>query len=296
MKSIETQPIPEFNFDSFNGIHAGLIIKKLEAFAGTANIIRQPHRANFLEIILVTGGSGNICIDSHKYSVEPSTLFASSNGPVKKFNFGSNITGFAVLFTPEFLYKYPEDLQWINSLTLFDPANDFNPIKLAGEIYSDILNLINKLDYELHLSDAFAREEILFNALKTLIILSERIKRTQATADIKQGNNATIVYEFKNLLEENFNNRRLVSFYADNLNITPRKLNKVVSEFYGKSAKQIIEERVLLEIKRLIIHTEKNIKEIGHYLGFNDPTNFNKFFKRYTKTTPADFRTSNKYQ
>lgn len=294
MKNTDLLAIPEFDFECFNNIHSGLVIKKLEAFAGSINIIKKPHRANFLEIILITGGSGNICIDSHKYSVESSTLFASSNGPVKKFEFCSNITGYAVFFTPEFLYKYPEDLQWINSLTLFDPDSDFNPVKVADEIYADMLNIINKIDIELHSSSGFAREEILFNALKTLIILSERIKRSQISAGYRQGTNATIVYEFKNLLEENFNNRRMVSFYADNLNITPRKLNKIISEYYGKSAKQIIEERVLLEVKRLIIHTEKNIKEIGHYLGFNDPTNFNKFFKRYTNTTPADFRSSNK--
>jgi AraC family transcriptional regulator, transcriptional activator of pobA len=60
----------------------------------------------------------------------------------------------------------------------------------------------------------------------------------------------------------------------------------------GKSPKVIISERVLLEIKRLLVHTNQSIKEIGFDLGFNEPTNFIKYFRQQTGQTPSEFRDS----
>ena len=281
--------IPELQIEQISEIPKGLVITRLETLANTSEVTKKLHKANFYELLLVTGGSGSILVDSHKYVLSPNIIFATSSGPVKKFSFGKDITGYALLFTPDFLNKYPEDLVWMNSLTLFDSLNCFTPIEPTREIFGDLINIIKKTETELN-SSGFASREILYNAVKTIIILSERTKRLQPAAVIRNGGNSLLVSRFKHLLEENYISRRMVSFYADNLNITPRKLSKVVSEHYGKSAKQVIEERILLEIKRLIIHTDKNIKEIGHNLGFSDPTNFNKFFKRYTNHTPADFR------
>lgn len=65
-------------------------------------------------------------------------------------------------------------------------------------------------------------------------------------------------------------------------------MNKITHDFWGKNAKNIIEERLILEIKRLLIHTDKPIKEIGHLLGFSEATNFNKFLKNtLTKLRPV---------
>jgi AraC-like DNA-binding protein len=290
MKSYKTEPIPELGIEAFGNTHPYIAIKNIEELNGSSRLLNRPYRTKYFEIILVSSGSGEVNIDSHKYILTPGALFASSNGPVKKFTAGENMAGCILLFTPGFLYKYPEDFQWMNSLSLFDSNGDFCPVKLSEEVYGDIFTIIEKINREINSESGFAKNEILFNSLKTIIILSERAKRGYDSREKLKGGNSVIVYEFRNLLEENYNNQRMVAFYADNLNITPRKLNKIISEHYGKSVKQIIEERVLIEVKRLIIHTEKNIKEIGHTLGFTDPTNFNKFFKKYTNTTPADFR------
>ena len=95
---------------------------------------------------------------------------------------------------------------------------------------------------------------------------------------------------FKSLLESNFIEHKNVAFYCKTLHITPKKLNSATLKVLEVSPKSIIINRVLLEAKRLLVYTLKNTKEISYLLGFEEPTNFIKFFKKQTKKTPLEFR------
>ena len=88
----------------------------------------------------------------------------------------------------------------------------------------------------------------------------------------------------------NYITQKRVGFYCQELNITPKRLNKATSNIFGKTPKNIIDERVLLESKRLLAHTSESIKEISFSLGFEELTNFIKYFKKHTKKTPVEFR------
>jgi len=74
------------------------------------------------------------------------------------------------------------------------------------------------------------------------------------------------------------------------MSVSERKLNKSTQFVLGKSPKEIIDERVILEAKRLLAHTANSIKEVGFELGFDEPTNFIKFFKKHVEKTPIEFR------
>lgn len=52
----------------------------------------------------------------------------------------------------------------------------------------------------------------------------------------------------------------------------------------------MIDDRVMLEAKRLLAHTQDTIKEIGYTLGYDEPTNFIKYFKKHNGQTPVEFR------
>jgi len=95
---------------------------------------------------------------------------------------------------------------------------------------------------------------------------------------------------FKKLLDDNFITQKRVSFYCQELNISPKRLNKTTSKIFGKTPKNIIDDRVLLESKRLLAHTGESIKEISFSLGFEELTNFIKYFKKHTNKTPVEFR------
>ena len=103
-------------------------------------------------------------------------------------------------------------------------------------------------------------------------------------------NREKITYGFKRLVAEHFSEHKGVTFYASNLNITPKYLSEVLQAELGKSAKTFIDEYVMMEAKSLLKQTPLSIQEICYWLGFEDASHFTKSFKKLTKTTPTAYR------
>jgi AraC-like DNA-binding protein len=78
--------------------------------------------------------------------------------------------------------------------------------------------------------------------------------------------------------------------YAAKMNITPNYLNALCRKKSGKSAGELIRQRILLEAKRLLAHSTMSISEIAFQLGFEDNSYFGRYFRRYTRLTPGEFR------
>lgn len=287
---IQNVQITQFREDS-----TGFTILPLnEAYEKYYHLLSDPHRNNFYQLILISQGKGLIRIDSRQYEYLSKNIFAVAKGQVELFELTKDMTGFLILFTEDYIHKFPGDLEWINDLKLFDLSAHPFIVGLSENEYAETMSLLKRIIFELGRCDDFAKNDILINLLKTLLLISERVKREKMNGVVTNIVDWDYIVDFKKKLEENYCSTRFVNFYADELNITQKKLNHVTSIFWGKPAKQVIEERVLLEIKRLLLYTNQTIKEIGISLGFNDPTNFNKFFKRYMHATPADYRHSSK--
>jgi AraC-like DNA-binding protein len=287
--------IQDIDIEVFNENSTGLFITSLgELIERHNNMISQPHRICFNQILLITEGDGILNIDSNQIELSPRKLVAMVKGQVESLFINRNTKGYVVQYTEEFIHRYPGDLDWINNLKLFNPYVKPYCITLSSIEHLNFLNIIDSILSELNNGNDDMKNDILANLLKTFLLLAERIKRSKAGGTVTSINDWSYVIEFKKKLENNFHISRSVNFYAGELNITQKKLNNITTGFWGKNAKQVIEERVLLEIKRMLVYTNKTIKEIGLSLGFNDPTNFNKFFKKYEHYTPANFRSLNK--
>ncbi len=96
--------------------------------------------------------------------------------------------------------------------------------------------------------------------------------------------------EFNSLLNKNIECSRSVKFYAESLAISTKKLNNLTKIYSGKTAKEFIENKIIDNSKTLLIETPDTVKQISYSMGFTEPTNFNKFFKKFTTTTPQQFR------
>ena len=77
--------------------------------------------------------------------------------------------------------------------------------------------------------------------------------------------------------------------------MSPRRLGELVAEHVGRSTKQVIDERVVLEMKRLLAHTNLSVKELADRVGFAEPTNLVKFFRHHTSQTPLEFRAASRF-
>lgn len=94
---------------------------------------------------------------------------------------------------------------------------------------------------------------------------------------------------FRLLLKDNFRKQHQVKFYADTLNVSTRVLTHLVRNSTFKTPKQLIDDHLLLEAKRLLYWSDVSVKEISWQLGFETDSYFNRFFKKHTGKTPKEF-------
>lgn len=95
---------------------------------------------------------------------------------------------------------------------------------------------------------------------------------------------------FHELIDRHFRERRPVSFYAASLGVSATQLNNTCRRRTGRSAQQLIHDRVLLEARRLLAYSELDVSQISYALGFRDPSYFSRFFMRAQGNAPSEFR------
>jgi AraC-like DNA-binding protein len=107
---------------------------------------------------------------------------------------------------------------------------------------------------------------------------------------ISKGKGHILIKRFYQLTEENYTKNWPLSHYATLLAVSPNHLTQTVKQFTGKTSIQVIKLKQILEIKRLLLHTNLNVSEIAAQLNFDDQSYFSKFFKRETQLTPLEYR------
>ena len=96
--------------------------------------------------------------------------------------------------------------------------------------------------------------------------------------------------EYKTLIETYYKEWKLPKLYAQLLNITPNYLNSICKEVYNQSANEFIKDRVILEAKRLLSHSDESVTQIAYELGYEDNSHFGKYFKSVVHVSPEKFR------
>lgn len=99
-----------------------------------------------------------------------------------------------------------------------------------------------------------------------------------------------ILRDFNSLVAAQYARWHKVSDYADEIRISPKRLSQTIKSLTGKPAKAVIQDRLLLEAKRLLLHTELSVKEIAYQLGFEEPLHFSSFFKKKAGVSLSAFR------
>ena len=123
------------------------------------------------------------------------------------------------------------------------------------------------------------------------LILTTCAARYQVTDNLlNKGKGQILVKRFFHLVEENHQKNLSMSDYSGMIGVTPNHLTQTVKLLTGKTSSQIIKAKQLLEIKRLLVHTNLSVSEIANQLNFEDQSYFTKFFKRETGFTPIQFR------
>lgn len=168
---------------------------------------------------------------------------------------------------------------------IFNVQGEFSCLRLGQEPAKELSNIYQLLidEYQKMSDDLVIVKAI----LKVFLLKLIKVKEQEFTEhDIHQKR----VYEFLMLLESNYLQVRNTDFYAGKLGISSKRLNQILKNKLDKTGMELIHDRIILEAKRMIIHSEQTIKEIAYELGFSDRPYFSRFFKKQTGQTPDEFQ------
>lgn len=253
--------------------------------------IHQPHRVSFHQILFITQGTGKHFIDFKPYEFKEGNLVFISKGQVHAFETQQKYEGFLMLFTEGFITQnfIKSDVLSLNRLYnyyLGDPI--IEPNQIGVQVFRSLVAEISK---EFNYADNFAKEEILSLLLRVVLLKAERIKKTLFPLE-KNANGFARFGAFQHLLEVHISESRNAQFYAEKLGISYKHLNEVCKRVTGSTAKEFIDQHLILEIKRILVVSNLSIKELAYEMSFEEPTNFAKFFKKHVGISPAQFRKS----
>jgi AraC family transcriptional activator of pobA len=251
------------------------------------NIV-SPHRDNYYNIFFYQKGTANHVIDFNPIKVQPNSLLFVNKNRVQMLDPNGGYDGKFLLFTESFFDKYPDDIKYLRNNILFNDLLEEPVLNVKKD--SPIISTFNEIEEELSRPNDALQYEVLHNLLHNLLLLAERERRKTGFNEIRKGEEYDYTILFKNLLEDNFKEIKSVARYVTMMSVSEKKLNKSTNMVLGKSPKQIIDERLILEAKRLLAHTTNSIKEVGFDLGFEEPTNFIKYFRKHVGKTPIEFR------
>ena len=292
---MQKEPLPIYQIQDFNANAQKERYFYLSSFADHLQehlFIREPHKHNFYIIILITQGSGTHTIDFRKYEVVPGQLFFMIPGQVHSWELSDDADGFVVFFSAEF-YMREFPFRKLYNFPFFNALLHTSALLINGEEQAALLQTISSLQTE-YLNRFLMRQEMISSYLNVLLIQMTRIYRAQNPGSEEQSKELTQLQALENLVEQHYKEHLPVTYYADQLLMSAKHLKEICKRSLGKTTTDLIQERLVLEAKRLLVHSELTSSQIAAELGYFDSTYFYRFFKKHTGRTPEQFRSANK--
>ncbi len=248
------------------------------------------HKIQFYFITVVTKGSYSHYVDFKFYDLKAgSVLFIAKN---QMHYFTENMKqaeGFCIVLNSEYFEKNFFLSKNANLNRLYNYHLE-SPVIHQEDIGEDnFVGVAKKLYSEYNFPNNFLKSDMLRALLQVLLLKAERTKEKKSISGVKTQWLDTFS-AFKNMLQKEYVVTRSSRTYASKLFISYKLLNDIVKKLTGKTVKAFIDDFVTVEIKRYLVSTSLSIKEISYKVGFDEPANMIKFFKKNTHKTPLQFR------
>jgi AraC family transcriptional regulator, transcriptional activator of pobA len=260
---------------------------RFEYDANDIEYLKKSQRFDFHAFIFITEGSGSHIIDFIEYTLKPGRCFYISYGQIHAWKSLKSVKGYILLFTDDFYNIIYTGNDLIKSDRILASLSVFSDIPKNSTAQWN--TFFNEIEVEFN-DKASEWRLIICLLLKALALRIKRLNKAVLPGNDTFKSSYDIVMQYKEMINEYFISHKAPKEYAGMLNITPNYLGSVCKMITGKPAGELIKARIILEAKRLIIHTQLTISEITHQLGFTNKSHFGKYFKNYTKLSPDQFR------
>lgn len=248
----------------------------------------RDRKDKFLTIAWNNGINQKVTIDGMEFIFPENTILPLMVNQSFTFEFPEQITAWQYNRNFYCIVDHDKEVSCVGFL--FYGSSDIMFIKLDADQQKKILLLLNVFIDEFETIDNIQRD-MLQMLLKRLIIIITRLAKEQYITDKNlTDDKLDTVRSYNLMVENNYKTQHQVSFYAEQLNKSPKTLANLFAIYNHKSPLAVIQDRVSLEAKRLLLYTDKSAKEIAYELGFEDAAYFSNIFKKHTGYSPTDFR------
>ncbi len=249
-----------------------------------------PHRHNYHELFVVQAGRGEHAIDGQPTALLPGTVSVITKGQVHTVEYFTELTGWLIRFSDDFLTADMFTPVGSNYVTLFNQLGHNHTITIGQEDLYELGRLLDLIEFEWSQPTTMQKEQVLRHLLSVLIIRLARIFENVLGTPDHELDPHRVYQHFMTLLEAQFAAHHDVQYYADALHVSPIRLSRALNRVLGKATKQVIDERIVLEAKRYLHYTDLSVTEIAAALGYTDLFHLSKTFKRLTGVAPQTFR------
>lgn len=250
---------------------------------------KEPRRMNFILIALCTGGKVSYTMDTQQLEVCPGDIIiAGERQVVQDIQPSADIDGLCFIVSVKFFHEIIQNVGDVSALFLFSRSHPVLRLKERDQqIFKDYFTVIrSKIQNDAnHFRKDLIRTLLLamFYDLSNVIYHFQQTTAPQSRADV-------IFTQFIRLVEENCKQIRRVSWYAQQLGITPKYLSESVKNASRRTPNQWIDNYVTLELRLLLKNTAKSIKDITEEMNFPNQSFLGKYFKEHVGMSPSEYR------
>jgi AraC family transcriptional regulator, transcriptional activator of pobA len=255
--------------------------------AGTEPV-REPHRHDYHELLWLRTGHGEHVLDGRPLAVRPRSLTLIGRGQVHVFRRAQDVSGAAVRFGDEALSGGAAQRAtpgWLlagrGGLTVEVPEGEADGVEA----------MIAALEAETRRPPDARSAELERHLLSVLLLWTERwLDATRTERRDADDSELQLHRRFAEFLEAGFATHHDAAHYADALGVPAAALSRALTHVTGRSTKELVTDRVMLEAARLLRFTDLTVQEVGHRTGFRDPLYFSRAFKRHHGEAPQAYR------
>lgn len=245
----------------------------------------QPHKHEYMEMFLFKKGGGSHAIDFNNHSIQDYSVHFVFPNQIHKVSRELDTNGHVLLISKAYFADVDYDLfvRFFHSFYL-QPA-----LQMESTVFQDVEQLLEAIKSELTTHKAFY-QDIVKDYVRVLLKSFLREKSKNNVANIESHVHFNQYMDLLILVEDNFSKHLPVSYYAESLKVSVKKLNAICKEFNTATCSNLIHNRIILEAKKLLLYSEMSVKEVMFALNYSDPAYFNRFFKSKTGQTPTAYK------
>ncbi|PMG74920.1 AraC family transcriptional regulator [Shewanella sp. 10N.286.51.B7] len=281
--------IPDIGFNHQQSDEEELEVIDLASIYQRANIDHNPqlpHKVNFFMLIYVEQGEGVHMIDFNDYSFSAGSVLLVQREQVHAFDFSAKPQGKVLIFTQAFLDQVHANMR----LPKYTPTHLNQQHSPQFNLDQPTCQRANLLIEQITLEVNHPQTDplVIMYLFSALALILHRV-RPEAKHDKMSLDQNVKLARFFELMQQHFRKTRDASWYANQVNTTYKTLNHICKLATGLTAKQMIDAFTVIEIKRHIVISKKPSQQIAYDFGFDDASNFVKYFKNQTNITPSQF-------